>query len=104
MTKLNRLSLEEVEKYLVYITPEHSDMLPVRVARQLADTMRENERMKNAIEYAVSELRPGNGGYACGPLTYGKLVDSCDAGKIAHRKRMDRHSYKHPNTGKGEQE
>lgn len=48
------LSIEECESYAKAIIGEdfHAPkLLPVRIAQQLADTMRENERLRHALKW-----------------------------------------------------
>lgn len=52
MPQLDKLlSIEEVEAYTNYLGGEYFDkFLPVRIAKQLADTIRDNERLREALK------------------------------------------------------
>ena len=59
MPTITNLSLEEVEAYLKFfdmpsVSPD--EFLPIRIAQQLADCMRECEGYKNAIKIADEAL------------------------------------------------
>lgn len=56
MSENDRLTIEEVDKYIEYVADGSADMenfFPMRVAKQLAATMRENERLKVFLKDAI---------------------------------------------------
>lgn len=59
MSANDKLTIEEVKAYIAYIDQEcpsfnPNPLLPVRIAKQLADTMRENERLHDVLKEGVS--------------------------------------------------
>lgn len=56
---MDKLTIEECEAYANAIVGEDFDapkLLPVRIAQQLADTMRENERLRRQLENSMNVM------------------------------------------------